>query len=545
MMFSEATQRGVNAALRNDDFDRAGVLAEAAIANGESHPMIYSLAAFRRQQAGDSQGAVALYLRAAELAPDDPNILTAAGDALRYTGQLREAVTLFDRALAGDPMMISAWYGRALALDASGAIEDAERSYRRVAELAPSSAAGFAGLASMQAILGELAEARDNAERAQALAPGDNATILALARCEIASGRPEEAAERLSQLVDRPGVAPMDLVLALGLLGDSLDRLGQFDKAFETYARANERFAEIHAGPNAPAVARRLVEAIDEAVSELDAAALSRPVAPVPKEAANHVFLLGYPRSGTTLTEQILATAPGVVTLEESPTLAAGAKYLSADGIAALADISDHEAAELRADYWARVAASDIDVCGSTFVDMDPFKGPALPLIARLFPNAKIIVVRRDPRDVVWSCFRHNFVYSQVAYEFTSLARAARHYSATMRLIQRCIEALPLTTHILHYEDLVRDFDQTTSDLCAFAGLPWSQDLRDFGATSRARSVKTASAPQVRGKLFDGSGQWQNYADKLQPVFPMLRRWVRPAGPGQGSPVEHKTGSCG
>jgi hypothetical protein len=152
-----------------------------------------------------------------------------------------------------------------------------------------------------------------------------------------------------------------------------------------------------------------------------------------------------------------------------------------------------------------------------------------LPLIARLFPSAKIVMIRRDPRDVVWSCFRRTFVFSQVVYEFTSLARAARHYSATMRLIQRCLDTLPLTSHILDYEDLVRDFDWTTRRLCEFSGLAWSADLRNFGATARARSVKTASANQVRGHLFDGSGQWRNYADKLQPVMPMLTRWIRPS----------------
>ncbi|HMI40246.1 MAG TPA: hypothetical protein VK485_03320, partial [Sphingomicrobium sp.] len=80
-MISEATQRSINVALQIQDFDRAGVIAETALAGGESHAMIYSLAAFRRQQAGDTRGAVELYLRAAELAPDDPNILAAAGDA--------------------------------------------------------------------------------------------------------------------------------------------------------------------------------------------------------------------------------------------------------------------------------------------------------------------------------------------------------------------------------------------------------------------------------------------------------------------------------
>ena len=527
-MISRDTQLNVEHALMRGDMASAGMIAEAALARGEVHAMLYSLAAFRRQQGGDIHGAADLHAIAANLAPNDPMILTAAGDAMRYTSQLREAVALFDRALARDPMMIAAWYGRALALDASGAIEDAKRSYARVAELAPATAPGFAGLASMQALLGELPEARANAQRAHDLAPDDRMAALALARCDMAGGAYENAVGRLQDLIRQPASAADDGVLALGLLGDALDRLGKADEAFDAYSRANARFAEVHAGPNAPPIARERLESIDRAVEDLSPGALVGAAPPVPGEAGKHIFLLGYPRSGTTLVEQILATTGKVETLEEAPTFAgAESQYLWDKGIAALATISDEEAARLRADYWQRVAALGANVAGRTFVDMDPFKGIALPLIARLFPNAKVIFVLRDPRDVVWSCFRRNFVYNPVTYEFTSLERTARHYAAMMRLMQRCGKTLPLNYDVVHYENLVRDFDETTQRLCSFAGLSWSPELRNFGATARSRSVKTASASQVRGGLFDGTGQWQKYRRQLASVFPILEPWIR------------------
>ena len=181
---------------------------------------------------------------------------------------------------------------------------------------------------------------------------------------------------------------------------------------------------------------------------------------------------------------------------------------------------------DLRAAYWRRVAETGIDVVGKTFVDMDPSKSMGLPVIARLFPDAKVIVMRRDPRDVIWSCFRRAFVQSAMTLEFSSLDRAVRHYDAVMRLTRTCLDRLPIDHHILIYEDLVRDFDATTRSLCEFIGLEWSADMRDFGATARVGRVKTASAEQVRQSLFDGSGQWQNYAHKLAPVLPILEPWI-------------------
>jgi tetratricopeptide (TPR) repeat protein len=482
------------------------------------------LAAWRQAAAGDAHAAVATYARALALVPNDPTLLTAAADAQRFTGDLDAAIALFDRALALDRSEVAAWYGRALAHDAVGATAAARDDFARVTVLAPKSAPGFAGLAAAAARLGDVDTARAAARTALKLSPNDATTMITLARCDLTRGRPAMAVERLDRLLARRGATGDDAVVALGLLGDALDRLGRVDAAFAAYASAKTRLAARLGHDGAP-VARHQAEAVAAAVAALPANALTAPVPPVAGEAATHVFLLGYPRSGTTLVEQVLAGAVGVTSLEEAPTLAAAAPYLA--DLPALAALDDAGVAALRADYWARVAAAGAaPPPGGAFVDMDPFKSLALPLIARLFPAATIVHVRRDPRDVVWSCFRRSFVAGPVAAEFTALPRAARHYAATMRLIDTCRTALPLDLHDLRYEDLVADFDDATQRLCAATGIAWSPAMRDFPATARARRVKTASAAQVRRPLFDGSGQWRRYAAYLGEAEAILAPWL-------------------
>jgi hypothetical protein len=138
--------------------------------------------------------------------------------------------------------------------------------------------------------------------------------------------------------------------------------------------------------------------------------------------------------------------------------------------------------------------------------------------------------MRRDPRDVVWSCFRTNFALSAAAMEFTTLESTARHYDVLMTLMERCFEVLPLTVHELRYDALVRDFDATTQALCDFLGLSWSPEMREFNKTAQRRGVATASAAQVRRALYDGTRQWERYKAQMEPVLPILAPWVEKFG---------------
>jgi hypothetical protein len=154
-----------------------------------------------------------------------------------------------------------------------------------------------------------------------------------------------------------------------------------------------------------------------------------------------------------------------------------------------------------------------------------------IPLIARLFPAARILFAERDPRDVVLSCFRRGFKVNPSMYQFVSLEGAARFYDAVMGVADRYRRLVPERVHAVRYESLVTDFEGQVRAICAFTGLEWTESLNDFAQTARSRTIRTPSAPQVRKGLYtSGAGQWRRYARHLAPVRPVLDRWVAALG---------------
>jgi hypothetical protein len=165
-------------------------------------------------------------------------------------------------------------------------------------------------------------------------------------------------------------------------------------------------------------------------------------------------------------------------------------------------------------------------LAGKVFIDKLPLHTPALPLIAKLFPNATILFALRDPRDVVFSCFRRRFRVNGAMFEFLTLDGAARYYGAMMRLADLYRERLPVAVHTVRHEALVADFEGQMRQVLDAVGAPWSAEVHNFAALARA-SNKTPSAPQVaRGLNTDGLAQWRRYRVELAPVLGDLSPWV-------------------
>jgi tetratricopeptide (TPR) repeat protein len=532
-----ARRARIEDALAQGDIARAATIAEVALATGQSDPMVLNLAAWRREEAGDYAGAHRLLREALAQSPGDVMVLGAIGAVLRKEHRLEEALAVLDRTVAAEPRHSAAWLERGYTLEALRSEAAAAESYRRALAIDPDLAPALGKLADIAARKGDRDSARAQAERALATEPLNPAATFALALLEIEARDAVPAAARLEKLLASP-LKPDDRTRALTLLGDALDRQGRCAEAFAAYEEAQRNFRAAYAAlleprPGRPSH-RAFIERIAAQAERAPVMAKPAPEPPPAGAAAGHVFLLGYPRSGTTLVENILASAAGVVALEEQDTLAGTDEILVAnDGAMPDLDALDPGLlADLRRDYWDRVRRLGADVTDRVFVDMNPFNGIKLPIIARLFPEARILIMRRDPRDVVLSCFGLNFTPSAAAYAFSDLEETARHYDALMRLIETCRERLPLAFHEVRYDRLVADFETTVRAMATFVGIGWTDDFHAFDRTARERGVRTASATQVRRGLYDGGGRWRRYADQLAPVLPILAPWVRRFGFG-------------
>ena len=490
-----------------------------------------------RARAGDIAGAGQCMDRALALAPQDPSVLTGRAVIYRLEGRLRDAVLACDAALRIAPDHAGAWLERGTILSTGGSLAMARTSFEQAARFAPGHADAHANLASLAARGGDMAVARSAAERALALQPGNFLAAVALATARLAAGEAQEVLDLLVPLIDRE---PHGGARTTGLaqLGRACEKLGRYDEAYGYFSKSNEDFAAASARFSAGRMSNTaFIEAIGDGFRAVDRAAWSSPLELAEGKPAP-VFLLGYPRSGTTLVENILASIPGVAALEERPTLVDTDRgYLLHDSAEAIAaDMARFAAADaatlapLHDAFWQRVFEAGVPPTATHYVDMDPLKGSRLPFIARLLPEAKIVVMRRDPRDVVWSCFRTDFALTNASLDFVTLEQTARHYDALMRLTGDAMERLPLAIHELRYEALVRDFEGATRALCDFAGLPWTPDIHGFADTARRRGVATASAGQVTKGLYDGSRQWEPYARWLEPVMPILKPWIERYG---------------
>lgn len=521
---------GLQARLRVAGVEAATDLAERELAEGLEHPLPLNLLAYRHEQAGRYDQAQALLERARALAPRDVFILNSIGLLFARQDRRAEALALFDEALEVDPRFPQAHHAKAQSLEAIGEEDAAIRHYQRAAALHPRYAEPLASLALLAAGRGDLDMAASWAARARALEPDQPLAGLAEAMVAIARRDHPAAEARLKALLAGRALDPADRPTAWALLGDALDAQDRTGEAFAAYGRGKAEAAAHHAGRFAALGVEGEIDFVRRLTSELPATAVAAAQPPAaPDGPRAHVFLLGFPRSGTTLLEQVLVSHPEVETLDERDCLAEAERALlrPPGGLARLAAMSEAELQPWRDGYWRWAALTGRRPAGKVFIDKLPLHSIRLPLIARLFPEAKILFALRDPRDVVLSCFRRSFRVNAAMYEFVSLDGAARFYDAVMAFSALCRERLALDLTEARYEALVGDFDGEVGRLCAFVGLDWDPAMRDFAEAARKRVIRTPSAAQVRRGLYStGREQWRRYAEEMATVAPVLAPWV-------------------
>jgi tetratricopeptide (TPR) repeat protein len=529
------TLRTVLGYAQNRDFQRAGALAEQTLASGFEHPLLLNVLATRLEQEGKFEDSLRLLQRAVAIAPGDVGARNALGLCLQRLDRPAEALYHVDELLKKHPELGFAHANKGNALISLGWLGRAKESHLRALELEPGNLAATGALASIATHRGEHDEARRWAEQALKLAPGFPDAVLSLAAAELSSGAAARAETLLQQLILDSRAGASDKARASGLLGDVLDALGRYAEAFDAYSTCNEALRQIHrrfaSGTSMLAYTQALCAAVASIGEQLPAS--HHGAAADSAAALGHVFLLGFPRSGTTLLEVVLDGHPQVASIEEHELLTdAVLKFMREPlNFEPLARANENELRALRAAYWEGVRKTGTEVAGKMFVDKHPLNTLKLPLIARLFPHAKVLFASRDPRDVVLSCFRRRFKMNPAMYELLSLPGAAAFYDAVMRFADQVRPKLGLAWREVRYESLVADLAQETKGICEFLGLKWVPQMGDFAARVQAREHATPSTAQLaRGLDRSGIEQWRNYGAQLAPILPTLNGWVERLG---------------
>lgn len=442
----------------------------------------------------------------ANAATGDASLMRAIGDAMLRLGRFDEAIAWFQKALLARPGFPAALMGLGDAFSVTGRTEDAKGAFETVLSGHPDHAPAHYGLGVVLQQQGLMDEARQAFMRAIALAPNIPAFHRALAETgRFLDGDPRLAA--LEALTCKPGPEAVELHFALA-------------KAYDDLGRHGDAFAQWSKGNGAK---RALVDYDETALMEVFTA-LERTftaevvAAPQGEPSELPIFVVGMPRSGTSLVEQILASHPDVFGAGELTTL----NRLVAEGVAGAYPTEVPTAAACR-DLAKRYLESIATLAPAAKRIVDKLPGNFLHagLIHMALPQARIIDVRRDPIDTCFSCWSKLFPGGlDYTYEFGELAR---YYKAYDRLMAHWRAALPAGVMLeVQYEALVGDFPAEARRLIAFCGLQWDERCLAFHENRRA--VRTLSQAQVRQPLFTSSiGRWRPYEQWLHPLIEALR----------------------
>jgi tetratricopeptide (TPR) repeat protein len=521
------------AALQRNAWDEAAELAHAVLERFGPEANSLMVLASVRVQAGDPRGAIELYERARRLMPRHIHVLVNLASLYRAAGDLVQARGALEAALQVDPAFAVAHNNLGNILLDLGQRAEAARCYERASALDPNYPDPKAGLGRIAADEHRLDEARALAEGALQLAPHQAIAALTLAQVKLRQGDAAGAAGMLEVLLRDASLSVTNRAVAQGYLGEAYQALARYPAAFAAFSEANAlrrgqyaAMPELERGPLAPASIARLTTFVENS----DTRAWRR----APPAAATPAFMIGFPRSGTTLLEQVLGSHPDITTLEERDTLVDAASELlsGADAFARWPDLEDRQIERLRELYWQRVTTARLSAPATrVFIDKQPLNAVLLPLIQRLFPAAKIILVLRDPRDVVLSCYQQRFAMNVAMFQLLRLDTACAYYDTVMRLVEVSRRKLPLRLYTVKYEDLIATFDQTVRGLLGFLELEWSERVAHYAETARQRTIATPSAAQVVRPLYtDARGKWLRYREFLEPCLPVLEPWVRRFG---------------
>ena len=508
--------------------------------------------------AGEPANAAVAWSRVTAAAPSDWRAWANLGNSHAAGGEWEQAADSLSKAAALNPIEKTVQSNAGAALLHANRATDAIAAFEAARRLGDSSFAAEFGLGRAYVADSRFAEAEEALRRSYALEPGNPEAVFRYGLVLDRNNKTEALAKLLDQAVadgiERSSLNYLSAVLARrrGELREAHELLLQSNPDRDPVAWNHLR-AKLADALGHPAEAFAAAEAMNQAALEAnvppdereqwkrDAAAyrqeqhdLGRAITPgwasrvpiYPEPAPRNLsFLVGFPRSGTTLLDTFLMGHPDVRVLEEEQLVGKAGRGVKVQDLPSKSLPWVAEARSLYLRLLSQLAGAHSK---AMVVDKFPLDMGAAPLIHAMFPGAPIVFMQRHPCDVVLSGFMQSFG----VVNFGTIEDAADYYDAMMSVWTSSKNALPLNTHTIVYEELVEDPEETLRPLVDFLGLRWDDHILDHQTTARGRgTIATPSYDQVTEPISKTpSGRWKQYRAHLEPVLPLLLSWAERLG---------------
>lgn len=470
-------------------FEEAAEILAAAIGNFPCDLALRAARISSLEEVGDYTDALAEAHAAAAMEPENWQRWLAVGRIQGACGRYEEALAAYDRALGGDFRGDDVVAGhlhllRGHVLRILGHHEQSVSAYRTSAAKARENGAAWWGLADLKT-----------------------------------HRFSDEDVEEIRRLADDASLKPAQRSQAAFALGKALEDRGDHAEAFRAYERANAMRPNIAFDPKA------FADSIDELISVFTPDLLAHRADPPPSGPVP-IFIVGLPRSGSTLIEQILASHSAIEGTMELPNLPHLQRRIRIDGGRRKADypasLAGFDAAELSAYGQRYLDGTALYRSGKAcFIDKLPTNFERVGLIHMILPGAVIIDATRDPLDGGFSCFRQHFAGG---HEFSyDLANIGHYYNGYRRLMTHWDRVLPGKVLRVRHEDLVHRTEDVVRQMLSHCGLPFEDACLSFFASTRP--VRTPSSEQVRQPIYNtGIGHWRKLEKQLEPLSRVLDR---------------------
>ena len=478
---------------------------------------------------GNLEEAMEAFNKALSLKPDYAEAYNNMGITLQDQGKLEEATTSFNKALSLKPDYAEAYNNMGITLKDQGKLEEAMEAYNKVLALKPDYAEAWSNGAEALEKWNKLKELGLWLERACQILKPIPSDISFMKSKLLWRNKDTHSAIKLISNIDIETIKPIRQQDYLNLKAKCYEALKDYDLAFDCFKHMNS-FA-IKSNDYSRLDPESYFQNISKRLASLKSTSLDKPVNRIIEQPDFlPAFLVGFPRSGTTLLDTILRSHSSIDVVEEKPLVHSAKAFVKQTGYPEIGQNLPQEViAGARKAYVTELDKHREPVDNkSVLIDKLPLNLLQAPLIQQLYPRAKFILALRHPLDTILSCWMQNFKLNSAMANMVELDRIVEFYCVAMETFKICRTKYNLRVHQIKYEDLLEDFNGETSALLKFLDLDWENQMENYHKTALKRGrINTPSYSQVVQPIYkDAKYRWVNYEKYLRQYITRVEPWI-------------------